>query len=450
MGQVLEELKEEILESLKSDSKNIERTWVNRVKQVAQVLKIKIKSKEYDWNKIVDQATVHEVDSLENINDFTAQTKASTGSSSRDSMKESTSTLPSKISLIDKEKIISLYKQMDETKMWKLSTGKLVELQMLKMVESCNFEHPAHSFILDTEDENWMEYFTYDEMKEIKICDVPPMGNIPTELSSILEGVDNSMNIDDLHRRISATYYNPRNQHACHWLQRSLLEALELHMSGFLRENDQSERDFISRLWRAILTAFDFSRMTIREERPCKATDSMINKKRRLSTLDSIERKRRSKTPDHLIKFGAYEIGLTEAAKTEDKNGNKYFVDTMIKAPKMLKDMLVKLIESSSHKKHSLRTVGFITSGAEIKLIVMDMPGSYICRLLHTDSYKYPLEYLLFSKDMTHCLQLIWTAKMILEDTIHDITSVEPSQKIEFASMSEISIYPTFYNTSKK
>lgn len=197
----------------------------------------------------------------------------------------------------------------------------------------------------------------------------------------------------------------------------------------------------------------------------------MINKKRRLSTLDSIERKRRSKTPDHLIKFGAYEIGLTEAAKTEDKNGNKYFVDTMIKAPKMLKDMLVKLIESSSHKKHSLRTVGFITSGkckksvlvefnsitlseikigAEIKLIVMDMPGSYICRLLHTDSYKYPLEYLLFSKDMTHCLQLIWTAKMILEDTIHDITSVEPSQKIEFASMSEISIYPTFYNTSKK
>lgn len=141
----------------------------------------------------MDQATVHEVDSLENINDFTAQTKASTGSSSRDSMKESTSTLPSKISLIDKEKIISLYKQMDETKMWKLSTGKLVELQMLKMVESCNFEHPAHSFILDTEDENWMEYFTYDEMKEIKICDVPPMGNIPTELSSILEGVDNSM-----------------------------------------------------------------------------------------------------------------------------------------------------------------------------------------------------------------------------------------------------------------
>lgn len=44
MGQVLEELKEEILESLKSDSKNIERTWVNRVKQVAQVLKIKIVS----------------------------------------------------------------------------------------------------------------------------------------------------------------------------------------------------------------------------------------------------------------------------------------------------------------------------------------------------------------------------------------------------------------------
>lgn len=65
----------------------------------------------------------------------------------------------------------------------------------------------------------------------------------------------------------------------------------------------------------------------------------------------------------HLIKFGAYEIGLSEAAKMEDRNGNKHLMDAMTKAPKMLKDMLVRLIEVSPHKKHSLRTVGFIVSG---------------------------------------------------------------------------------------
>lgn len=64
---------------------------------------------------------------------------------------------------------------MDVAKMWKLSTEKLVELQMLKVVERCKFEYPAHSFILDMEDENWLEHFILDEMNEIRSRDVLPM-----------------------------------------------------------------------------------------------------------------------------------------------------------------------------------------------------------------------------------------------------------------------------------
>jgi hypothetical protein len=78
----------------------------------------------------------------------------------------------------------------------------------------------------------------------------------------------------------------------------------------------------------------------------------------------------------------------------------------------------------------------------------MDMPRGYICRLLHTGSYKYPTVHPLFSKDMAHCLHLIWKAKMVLEGTIDDIISMGPSQEIGLSGISEI-IYPTFYNSKK-
>lgn len=62
------------------------------------------------------------------------------------------------------------------------------------------------------------------------------------------------------------------------------------------------------------------------------------------------------------MRFGSYEIGLTEGAKTEDETGNKFFEDAMLKAPKLLKDMMSKLVDVTPHKKNSLRTVALVTS----------------------------------------------------------------------------------------
>jgi hypothetical protein len=73
--------------------------------------------------------------------------------------------------------------------MWKLSTGKIVELEMMKMAEKCQYEHPFHSFILDTEDENWLDYFSKEEMKEIKMNRNREMKELPEELTTSLDSI---------------------------------------------------------------------------------------------------------------------------------------------------------------------------------------------------------------------------------------------------------------------
>jgi hypothetical protein len=49
--------------------------------------------------------------------------------------------------------------------------------------------------------------------------------------------------------------------------------------------------------------------------------------------------------------FGTYEIGLTKGVKIKDETGNRFLEDAMFKAPKLLKDMMSKLIEATPHKK---------------------------------------------------------------------------------------------------
>ncbi|KAI7889219.1 uncharacterized protein EV154DRAFT_287958 [Mucor mucedo] len=53
------------------------------------------------------------------------------------------------------------------TKKWKLKTGRMVEDVMYKASKEFIVKHPAHSFILNTEDSVWEETFSQSELDEI-------------------------------------------------------------------------------------------------------------------------------------------------------------------------------------------------------------------------------------------------------------------------------------------
>jgi hypothetical protein len=61
---------------------------------------------------------------------------------------------------------------------------------MKALAELSSYEHPAHSMIIDPDDQVWKDYFTLDELNEIKTFNVKPLKNIPEELESYLDVYD--------------------------------------------------------------------------------------------------------------------------------------------------------------------------------------------------------------------------------------------------------------------
>jgi hypothetical protein len=88
----------------------------------------------------------------------------------------------------------------------------------------------------------------------------------------------------------------------------------------------------------------------------------IYSKKRKLSNVDAIDRKATSIRADQLIRYGNYELGIVEASKVDDEYSSKFFLDSMKKTPKSMKDMLLQLVKAAPTKKNSLRTIGMIIS----------------------------------------------------------------------------------------
>jgi hypothetical protein len=79
-------------------------------------------------------------DTLLNLQVARTPNEASTTTSLSTTASSSSSSKQQKLSDLDKIAIDSTYSNLNESKMWKLSTGKLVEKEMQKFALSCNFE----------------------------------------------------------------------------------------------------------------------------------------------------------------------------------------------------------------------------------------------------------------------------------------------------------------------
>lgn len=55
-------------------------------------------------------------------------------------------------------------------------------------------------------------------------------------------------------------------------------------------------------------------------------------------------------------------MGTVEGSEIDDEYSSKFFLDSMKKAPKAMKDMLLQLMKAAPHKKHDIRNVAIITS----------------------------------------------------------------------------------------
>ncbi|GAA5798714.1 hypothetical protein HPULCUR_004119 [Helicostylum pulchrum] len=71
----------------------------------------------------------------------------------------------------------AMFKKLDNSKKWFLSTGKCVDNELFVFGSQCSADHPSRSLIIDPHDENYAQYkiFTPEELEEIKEYQKKPM-----------------------------------------------------------------------------------------------------------------------------------------------------------------------------------------------------------------------------------------------------------------------------------
>ncbi|KAL7309982.1 hypothetical protein PS15m_010796 [Mucor circinelloides] len=145
---------------------------------------------------------------------------------------------------------------LDKAKMWKLSTGALVEEQMMKLAISQEYEHLSHSLIMDIRHKCWLSYFSLEEIDEIKCHEAVQLPLLSSNLKSY---------IDQLVATPRSTLYETLNEvtHAPetdeHWIQDAYNNCFRSVGSGFFPLHDVTEQGIGKRMWSCVDKCFDYS-----------------------------------------------------------------------------------------------------------------------------------------------------------------------------------------------
>ncbi|GAN11673.1 hypothetical protein MAM1_0801d11254 [Mucor ambiguus] len=312
----------------------------------------------------------------------------------------------------DKINIRASYQKLDPSKMWKLSTGKIVEEQMSACALCKNQEHLSHSFIFNCQDKQWLKYFTEDEIQEIRDFRFPDLPPPPEDLQTYLDLLE-TMDSDELSNSIATNQF-PLESDA-KWAQDAYSQAVRLLRSGFFtKKKDITETQLLKRVWTCIDTCFDFSNITCISGEKCSTSSAdAIN----ASRSDLSSRQSSGRKMDYLFLDSYNEVGCGEAGLVGGANTTKELSDAMFKMPKVMKDMLIKLVAVSPALKNDLVITGLYIGEYKLKMFTLDCPTEYVTRYDAMDDVSFPSVESQLHRQLSATLQIIVGAKLMMETT---------------------------------
>ncbi|KAG1054708.1 hypothetical protein G6F43_003301 [Rhizopus delemar] len=265
----------------------------------------------------------------------------------------------------DKESISKMYAALKDDEMWTLSSGKKVEKQMEAFSSIFPKEHPCHSLIMDPSDPIWIEYFSEEELEEIRNESAPEVATLPVELSEFLGTFEGLMELEELYEHACSFKFHPVEQPDLHWMHQSIMNALSLLFCRYLAK-ERTESDLLKRVWSFIDTCFDMTDIVVANgERASRASSERMNVGRSLGAFDGIERKKVGTKVDLLFSIGQIELGALEAGPRSVRSSTKSVVELGMKCPKTLKDILVEMEQLAPSQLRKLKSSGFVVAGKQ-------------------------------------------------------------------------------------
>ncbi|KAG2220814.1 hypothetical protein INT45_004475, partial [Circinella minor] len=253
---------------------DVKSVWSERFQDVALVNKMNVNKSHPNWNALNNAYKEYLKQNTENhaqpeqpipvpVPTKNTTTKTSTSNSSSDNStidsSKNTSYRLTKDELYNFEK---MFEGLDQKSFWTLSTGTVVELKMKEFALSCNYEHPVHSMILDTNDNLWKNYFTPDELNEIEAEKEPTFHQLPKVVLQYLNNYKLLKTLDDMWEEGIKHHFHPVRQPLMYWVHTSVIRCIDILLQN-VHKKYKTEADLMKRIWILIDCCFDEGELNV-------------------------------------------------------------------------------------------------------------------------------------------------------------------------------------------
>ncbi|KAI9496563.1 hypothetical protein BDB00DRAFT_757983, partial [Zychaea mexicana] len=283
-------------------------------------------------------------------------------------------TLKTKLSTIDRDKVLKVYDALirDENTCWVLKATKRqatlekktlwsVKRKMREFVATLTYVHPTLLFILDMSDLNWVNYFNKEELEELKSSGQPILRCIHDELKPKFEQIENLKSALDAYNFRRLIDHHPIEQPLLAWLSQTLMQTATFFTPGARTPTQNMlESDKLYYLWSLLSTIHRNSGIeALGKEKTSTFHAKILNSKRKLSAVDEIEREKIGRRLDTIYSGRGIELGVLEAGPTKDNT--KEFEEFVFK------DMLSEIVSRRPSLLHKAHVLGYNINGMYAK-----------------------------------------------------------------------------------
>ncbi|KAI7873272.1 hypothetical protein K492DRAFT_139073, partial [Lichtheimia hyalospora FSU 10163] len=193
-------------------------------------------------------------------------------------------------------------------------------------------------------DAHWLDFFSAEELKELKTYKATSLAPLPLDVHDYLYSFVGKQNLELLYMHTNSKIFHPIKNPDLHWIQKTMVEALDLFFYKLLPLTDQSDSDLLRRVWHFLEKCFDPVGVQVRcGEKASTSSSRRMNTARLISGVDKISRKAYGHKVDMLFSYLQQKYGCAEAGLNDEVTGTKAVVEGGVKLPCLSKDMFYQL-----------------------------------------------------------------------------------------------------------
>ncbi|KAG1598366.1 hypothetical protein G6F47_006485 [Rhizopus delemar] len=330
------------------------------------------------------------------------------------------------------EALSTAFNQMSETKKWKLKDGVYVEDLLYDYAISRKRENLSHSFVINMNDRQLKDKFG-EHWCIVKTKNTKTLPSIPADLLAHLMEISTLKTYKELDSLKNYCFYEQTHLYV---VTECLRTVINTYRNGFFSRTKLLEVDILVNIWIIVDQVINSYDLQAKRGEPSSVSSSA--RRNRDRTIEEMQRKKVGRKNDLIIcSKSGIELGCGEAGLDPEEFDTKVIVESSLKTPKTMHDMFIRLCRSVDNKQEvikKLQIVGLAFSRCKVRMLIMDCPDGYICRLRGTTAAGFSEEEKTLGLDFCKVYQLIWMAMEVCKQVESIVQNNRSTAAIKFES----------------